>query len=73
MKLLCSNVVRPSGCPFIFSVHAIFDDPVHMIWWQLQEIDVIAHFMFLVHLNMGSIMLLVVTLSVRLSGYTNSK
>ena len=29
---LCSDVVRPSGCPFIFSVHAIFDDPVKVIW-----------------------------------------
>ena len=27
-----SDVVRPSGCPFIFSVHAIFDDPVKVIW-----------------------------------------
>ena len=31
-KILCSDVVRPSGCPFIFSVHAIFDDPVKIIW-----------------------------------------
>ena len=29
---LCSDVVRPSGCPFIFSVHAIFDNPVKIIW-----------------------------------------
>ena len=29
---LCSDVVRPSGCPFIFSVPAIFDDPVKVIW-----------------------------------------
>ena len=29
---LCSDVVRPSGCPFIFSAHAIFDDPVKVIW-----------------------------------------
>ena len=29
---LCSDVVRPSGCTFIFSVHAIFDDPVKVIW-----------------------------------------
>ena len=29
---LCSDVVRPSGCPFIFSVHAILDDPVKVIW-----------------------------------------
>ena len=29
---LCSDIVRPSGCPFIFSVHAIFDDPVKVIW-----------------------------------------
>ena len=28
VKILCSDVVRPSGCPFIFSVHAILDDPV---------------------------------------------
>ena len=32
VKLLCSDVVRPSGCPFIFSVRAIFDDPVKVIW-----------------------------------------
>ena len=32
VKILCSDVVRPSGCPFIFSVHAIFDDPVKVIW-----------------------------------------
>ena len=31
VKILCSDVVRPSGCPFIFSVHAIFDDPVKII------------------------------------------
>ena len=29
---IISDVVRPSGCPFIFSVHAIFDDPVKVIW-----------------------------------------
>ena len=29
---LWSDVVRPSGCPFIFSVHAIFDGPVKVIW-----------------------------------------
>ena len=43
VKILCSDVVRPSGCPLFFSVHAIFDDPVKVIWSQLQEIDVIAH------------------------------
>ena len=32
VKVLCSDVVRPSGCPFIFSVHTIFDDPVKIIW-----------------------------------------
>ena len=32
VKILCSDVVRSSGCPFIFSVHAIFDDPVKVIW-----------------------------------------
>ena len=32
VKILCSDVVRPSGCRFIFSVHAIFDDPVKVIW-----------------------------------------
>ena len=32
VKILCSDVVRSSGCPFIFSVHAIFDDPVKIIW-----------------------------------------
>ena len=32
VKILCSDVVRPSACPFIFSVHAIFDDPVKKIW-----------------------------------------
>ena len=32
LKILCSDVVRPSVCPFIFSVHAIFDDPVKVIW-----------------------------------------
>ena len=31
VKILCSDVVRPSGCPFIFGVHAIFDDPVKII------------------------------------------
>ena len=31
IKILSSDV-RPSGCPFIFSVHAIFDDPVKIIW-----------------------------------------
>ena len=30
--VLCSNVVRSSGYPFIFSAHAIFDDTVKMIW-----------------------------------------
>ena len=30
-KILRSDVVRPSGCPFSFSVHAIFDDPVKII------------------------------------------
>ena len=29
---ICSDVVSPSGYPFIFSVHAIFDDPVKVIW-----------------------------------------
>ena len=29
---IISDVVRLSGCPFIFSVHAIFDDPVKVIW-----------------------------------------
>ena len=32
VKILCSDVVRPSGWRFIFSVHAIFDDPVKVIW-----------------------------------------
>ena len=32
VKILCSDVVRPSGCPFSFSVHAIFDDPAKIIW-----------------------------------------
>ena len=32
VKILCSDVVRPSGCPFIFSVRAIFDDAVKVIW-----------------------------------------
>ena len=32
VKILCFDVVRPSGCRFIFSVHAIFDDPVKVIW-----------------------------------------
>ena len=32
VKILCSDVVRPSGCRFIFSVHAKFDDPVKVIW-----------------------------------------
>ena len=32
VKILCPDVVCPSGCPFIFSVHAIFDDPVKIIW-----------------------------------------
>ena len=32
VKVLCSDVVRLSGCPFNFSVHAIFDDPVKRIW-----------------------------------------
>ena len=32
VKILFSDVVRPSGCPFTFSVHAIFDDPVKIIW-----------------------------------------
>ena len=31
VKIVCSDVVRPSGCPY-FSVHAIFDDPVKVIW-----------------------------------------
>ena len=30
-------------CLLFFSAHAIFDDPVKVIWWQLQETDVIAH------------------------------
>ena len=29
---IISDVVRSSGCPFIFNVHAIFDDPVKVIW-----------------------------------------
>ena len=32
VRILCSDVVRPSGCPFIFSVRVIFDDPVKVIW-----------------------------------------
>ena len=32
VKILCSDVVCPPSCPFIFSVHAIFDDPVKIIW-----------------------------------------
>ena len=32
VKILCSDVVRPSGCPFIFGIHAIFDNPVKIIW-----------------------------------------
>ena len=32
MFTICADVVRPSGCRFIFSVHAIFDDPVKVIW-----------------------------------------
>ena len=42
VKVLYSDVVRPSGCPFIFSVHAVhvFDDPFKIIWRQLPEIDV---------------------------------
>ena len=32
VKTLCSDAVCPSGCPFIFSVHAIFDDLVTIIW-----------------------------------------
>ena len=32
VKVLCSDVVRSSGFPFIFSVHARFDDPVKIIW-----------------------------------------
>ena len=43
VKILCSDIVRPSGCSFIFSVPAIFDDPVKIIWRQLPEIDVIAN------------------------------
>ena len=43
VKILSSDVVRPSGCPFIFSVHAIFDDPVKLIWRQLPKMDVTAH------------------------------
>ena len=31
VKILCSDVVRPSVLLF-FSVHAIFDDPVKVIW-----------------------------------------
>ena len=60
MKILCFDVVRPSGCRFIFSVHAIFDDPVKVIWWQRHST-----LMPLIHLNTGSIMLLVM-LSIRL-------
>ena len=64
VKILCSDVVRPSpsGCPFIFSVHAIFDDPVKIIWWQLPST-----LMPFVHVYTGSIMLFVM-LSVRQSG-----
>ena len=32
VKILCSGVVRPSGCLLFFSVNAIFDDPVKVIW-----------------------------------------
>ena len=37
VKILCSNVVRPCGCPFIFSVHAIFADPVKIICDNFQK------------------------------------
>ena len=43
VKILYSDVIRPSGCPFIFNAHAIFDNAVKIIWSQLPEIDVIAH------------------------------
>ena len=32
VKILCSDVVRPSVVLLFFRVHAIFDDPVKVIW-----------------------------------------
>ena len=66
VKILCSDVVRPSGCPFIFSVHAIFDDPVKISGTTSRNRRN-STLIPLVHLNTGGIMLLVVMLSVRLS------
>ena len=62
---LCSDVVRPSSCPFIFSVHAIFDGPVKVILVTTSRNRRHSTLIPLVHLNTGSIMLLVVMLSVR--------
>ena len=64
VKIICSDVVRPSGCPFNFSVHAIFDDPVVITSRNRRH----STLMPLVYLSTGSIMLLVVMLSVRLFG-----
>ena len=43
MKILFLTLSVRLVVLLFFSVHAIFDDPVKVIWWQLQEIDVIAH------------------------------
>ena len=62
VKILCSDVVRPSGCPFIFLLSMSY----LMILSKLSGDRRYSTLMPLVHLNTGSIMLLVVMLSVRL-------
>ena len=52
MKILCSDVVRPSGGPFIFSNHAILSNNLVTISRNRRH----STLMPLVHLNTGSIM-----------------
>ena len=68
VKILCSDVVRPSGCPFIFSVHAIFDDSCQNNLVTTSRNRRHSELMSFVHLSTGSFKLLVIMLSVRLSG-----
>ena len=62
VKILCSDVVRV--VLLIFSIHAIFDDQSNLVTTSRNRRH--STLMPLYHLNTGSIMLLVVMLSIRL-------
>ena len=62
VKILCSDVVRV--VLLIFSIHAIFDDQSNLVTTSRNRRH--STLMPLFHLNTGSIMLLVVMLSIRL-------